>query len=54
MYACVHACVCVSVCMYVLGVARYTDVTVRYDFRTTGKKKKSTMLGLFSFILNRQ
>ncbi len=28
-------------------------VTVRYDF-STWKKKKSTMLGFFSFILNRQ
>ncbi len=25
--------------IYILGVARYTDVTVRYDFGTTGKKK---------------
>ncbi len=25
---------------YILGVARYTDVTVRYDFSTTGKKKQ--------------
>ncbi len=47
---------------YILGVARYTrfgtylgsGVTVRYDFGTKGKKKKSTMLGFFSFILNRQ
>ncbi len=31
-----------------------SGVTVRYDFGTTGKKKKSTMLGFFSFILNRQ
>ncbi len=29
--------------------------SVRYDFGTTGKKEnKSTMLGFFSFILNRQ
>ncbi len=28
--------------------------TVRYDFGTTGEKKKYTMLGFFSFILNRQ
>ncbi len=49
---------------FILGVARYTDVTVRYvprfgghgsiRFRYNMKKKKSTMLGLFSFILNRQ
>ncbi len=39
------------------GHVRYVPrfgVTVRYDFGTTGKKKKSTMLGFFSFILNRQ
>ncbi len=50
--------------IYILGVARYTDVTVRYvprfgghgsiQFRYNRKKKKSTMLGFFSFILNRQ
>ncbi len=47
-----------------LGVARYTDVTVsvRTSFRGSRfdtisvqhEKKKSTMLGFFSFILNRQ
>ncbi len=59
-------CVCVYVCVYIyiLGVAQYTDVTVRYvprfgghgsiRFRYNMKKKKSTMLGFFSFILNRQ
>ncbi len=31
-----------------------SGVTVRYDFGTTGKKYISTMLGFFSFILNRQ
>ncbi len=51
-------------CVYILGVARYTDVTVRYvpRFRRSRfdtisvqhEKKKSTMLGFFSFILNRQ
>ncbi len=49
---------------YILGVAQYTDVTIRYvprfgghgsiRFRYNRKKKKSTMLGYFSFILNRQ
>ncbi len=40
----------------ILGVARYRDVTVRYLPRFGGKKtpqKTSTMLGFFSFILNR-
>ncbi len=36
-------------CTYLFG----SGVTVRYDFGTTGEKK-STMLGFFSFILNRQ
>ncbi len=40
-----------------LGVARYTDVTVRWSrFDTISvqqEKNKSTMLGFFSFILNR-
>ncbi len=27
-----------NIYIYILGVARYTDVTVRYDFGTTGKK----------------
>ncbi len=54
----------ITICVCVLGVARYTDVMVRYvprfgghgsiRFRYNMKKKKSTMLGLFSFILNRQ
>ncbi len=54
----------VCVCVCVLGVARYTDVTVRYvpqfgghgsiRFRYNRKKKNSTMLGFFSFIFNRQ
>ncbi len=49
--------------IYITGVARYTDVTVRYvprfgvtvrcDFGTTGEKNKSTMLGFFSFILTK-
>ncbi len=46
-----------------LGMARYTDVTVRYvpRFGSQGsirfrynRKKKSTMLGFFSVILNRK
>ncbi len=31
-----------------------SGVTVRYDFGTTGKNNKSTMLGFISFILNRE
>ncbi len=34
---------------YIRGGTRYTDVTVRYVFGTTGDKNKSTMLGIFSF-----
>ncbi len=62
-YLCVRVCVCVCVCVCVLGVARYTDVTVRYTprfgghgsirFRYNRKNKKSIMLGFFSFILKR-
>ncbi len=56
-------CVCVCVYVYVLGVARYTDVTVRYVPRFGGhgsiwfrynRKKKKRITMLFSFILNRQ
>ncbi len=41
-----------------LGVARYTDVTVRtavrYNFGTIGKNNKSSMLGFLLFIQNRE
>ncbi len=58
-------CVNIYIYIYILGVARYTDVTVRYVPRFRGhgsiqfrynmkKKEKSTMLGFFSSILNRQ
>ncbi len=30
---------CLKKYIYILGVARYTNVTVRYDLGTTGKKK---------------
>jgi len=36
------------------GMYLGSGVTVRYDFGTTGKKNKTTTLGFFSFILNRQ
>ncbi len=39
-YICICVCVCVCMCMciyiYILGVARYTDVTVRYAPRFGG------------------
>ncbi len=34
------------------GMHLCSGVTVRYDFGTTGEKKKSAMLCFFSFILN--
>ncbi len=60
----IYVCVCIN--KYILGVARYTDNhgSVRTSVRGSRfdtslvqqdkKKKKYTMLGFFSFILNRQ
>ncbi len=59
-YLCVFIYVYIYIYIYIhtqmsrFGMYLGSGVTVRCDSGTTGEKKKSTMLGFFSFILNRQ